>query len=467
MPRSVPLRRVLPATAALVTPAAAVLVILVAIRAINPLTAVAALGGVAVLTLMLVRAYVADLVAILNYVRELTRTDEARAPVGFRSDMAEELASAISQCKRAWQARHETMNAEIGRSETLIDSLPDPLIMLDEGRRVVRANISASRVFGRDMAGRDMAAVLRDPGILEAADSVLRGGPGRSLEFSLPSSTERVFRARVEPLARAMADGTAAVIALHDMTAVKRVEQMRADFVANASHELRTPLASLLGFIETLRGPARDDEEARERFLTIMYEQGSRMTRLVEDLLSLSRIEMNEHTQPVGRADLGRIVAKVAEGLEPQANRRNMKIVTSLDPQLPPVIGQADELAQLFQNLMDNALKYGHEGTEVEIQAGLAQTPPPGLKGRNGAIMISVRDHGDGIAPEHIPRLTERFFRVDTARSRKMGGTGLGLAIVKHVVNRHRGILDIQSTLGEGTTFTVYLPVAEAAGPNG
>ncbi len=239
---------------------------------------------------------------------------------------------------------------------------------------------------------------------------------------------------------------------LHDLTASKRSEQMRADFVANASHELRTPLATLLGFIETLRGPARDDREAQDRFLAIMHEQASRMARLIEDLLSLSRIEMNEHVPPTGRANLRHVLGSVAATLELRAKARGIHIVLDLADGLPEALGEPDELAQVFQNLFDNAIKYGHEGSAIEVSARLE---------RRGAaaplIAIAVRDHGEGIRREHLPRLTERFYRVDTARSRAMGGTGLGLAIVKHIVNRHRGRLDIASELGEGSVFTVRL----------
>jgi len=260
-------------------------------------------------------------------------------------------------------------------------------------------------------------------------------------------------------------DDTVAVLALHDLTAIKRIEQMRADFVANASHELRTPLAALLGFIETLRGPARDDAEAHERFLAIMQEQASRMSRLVNDLLSLSRIELDEHSKPTQNVDLGRIVEVAAETLQPLAKAKSMTIATSIEKPARAVAGEPDQLAQLVQNLLDNAVKYGRDGTSVDVSLTIPATLPAaaGATLKAGAtVAVAVRDRGEGIGKEHLPRLTERFYRVDTARSRKLGGTGLGLAIVKHIVNRHRGALVIDSTLGEGSTFTVYLPAFAA-----
>jgi two-component system phosphate regulon sensor histidine kinase PhoR len=251
---------------------------------------------------------------------------------------------------------------------------------------------------------------------------------------------------------------------------------MRADFVANASHELRTPLATLLGFVETLRGPARDDAAARERFLAIMHEQTQRMARLVADLLSLSRIELNEHTPPIGRVLLGEVVRTIIDSLELKAADKRMAIVVDAPPpggeapirldDLPPVSGDDDELSQVFQNLIDNAIKYGRTDSTIRIASWLvapratadAALPAPRLD--QPAVAIAVMDEGEGIAREHVPRLTERFYRIDTARSRALGGTGLGLAIVKHILNRHRGALDIDSMVGQGSTFTVYLPLA-------
>ena len=277
---------------------------------------------------------------------------------------------------------------------------------------------------------------------------------------------ERVFLARAERLQGQPADGGTAILTLHDLTTIKRMERMRADFVANASHELRTPLAALSGFIETLQGPARDDEEAREKFLGIMGEQAGRMARLVADLLSLSRIELNEHTPPSEKVDLTRLVTQAAEALKPLAQAKGMTVRLEMAESLAPVMAQPDELAQLFQNLLDNAVKYGRDDTEIVVT--VATVSPDQLPNAAGsplrsdpAVRVAVKDHGEGIAKEHLPRLTERFYRVDTARSRKMGGTGLGLAIVKHIVNRHRGLLTIDSIVGEGTTFTVWLPAVE------
>jgi two-component system phosphate regulon sensor histidine kinase PhoR len=240
------------------------------------------------------------------------------------------------------------------------------------------------------------------------------------------------------------------VLLLHDLTVVKRSEQMRADFVANASHELRTPLAAVTGFIETLRGHAKDDAAAREQFLEIMATETARMRRLINDLLSLTRIEMNEHVKPEGRIDLEGVVRQAAAALKPLAAQDGITVTVQAEPDLPPVIGEQDELVQLFQNLVHNAIKYGREKGQVDVAIGQS----------GGQLFAAVRDDGEGIAQNAIPRLTERFYRVDVKRSRERGGTGLGLAIVKHIISRHQGRLSIESKLGEGSIFTVFLPAA-------
>ncbi len=274
------------------------------------------------------------------------------------------------------------------------------------------------------------------------------------------------MRARFARTNRPSPEGAVALLSLHDITELKRAEQMRADFIANASHELRTPLATLTGFIETLRGPARDDPEAGERFLAIMSGQAARMTRLVEDLLSLSRIELNEHVPPQGRVALAAVLDHLAQALELRAAERGMWIRLRLPPDLPAVQGDRDELTQLFQNLLDNAIKYGRPGSEIAVDARTLRRPAAnGERVSSPSVTVAVRDRGDGIARDHLPRLTERFYRVDTARSREMGGTGLGLAIVKHIVSRHRGLLEIDSTPGEGSVFTVVLRLAPDAAP--
>jgi two-component system phosphate regulon sensor histidine kinase PhoR len=385
---------------------------------------------------------------LVDYVRRLASRGQPLIPP-MRTAMGRELVTAIARL-------HETMNEEARQHAALaashgatLDSLPDPLLLIDSAHRVVGANLAAQALLERDPEGADLASVLRVPAVLDAAEQALAGIPVEDVEFSRPSGGDGVFAARFKRLSEPGPGGARLVLSLHDMTAARRADRMRAEFVANASHELRTPLASLQGFIETLAGPAKDDAAAREQFLPIMLQTATRMARLIDDLLSLSRIEFDEHTQPKEAVDLAAVVLAVVDGLVPQAAARSMSLDLNAPAGLPPVRGQADQLAQVLQNLLDNAIKYGRDGTAVAIT----------LAALDGKVAVSVHDQGAGIAREHLPRLTERFFRCDAARSRELGGTGLGLAIVKHIVNRHRGQLLIDSQLGRGSTFTVHLPV--------
>ena len=340
--------------------------------------------------------------------------------------------------------------AEFAVLESVIAALPYPVIILDQAGSTVSFNRAAGREFPAFRTGRHITSALRPPDIVRAVEAVLGGGSAQRVEFTVHTPVQRSFGAVVLPLP----DERHAFVALTDLSETKRVEQLRADFVANASHELRTPLAALSGFVETLQGPARDDPEARDEFLSIMAGQAARMGRLIEDLLSLSRIELNEHVVPDDTVLIGDLVNEIFSAVKPGAVEREIDLENHLtDP--VQVIGESDQLMQVFQNLIDNAVKYGRQGTPVVVSLSPEPSPRPGLIG------ISVRDRGIGISRRHLPRLTERFYRVDVAQSREKGGTGLGLAIVKHIINRHRGMMTIDSDESQGSTFTVWLPRAD------
>ncbi len=336
----------------------------------------------------------------------------------------------------------------------LLAALPDPLLIVDADRRLVIGNAAAREAFGATHAGRDIALSVRHPVVLNAVDAVLGKDESPAVTIELAAPVRRSFSLTIKRLA---SDDSRPLLLLlfRDITVTARAEEIRADLVANVSHELRSPLSSLLGFVETLKGPARDDEAARERFLDIMEAEAARMASLIDDLLSLSRVEINEHIQPDEPVDLQPILRSTIDTLAGAASRKDVTFRIDAPDGLQPVAGDVDQLRQVFQNLIDNAVKYGREGTEVAIsvraEPRMRETGVPG-------IAVAVRDHGDGIAPEHLPRLTERFYRVDKGRSRRLGGTGLGLAIVKHIVSRHRGYLTVDSERGGGTTFTVVLP---------
>lgn len=344
--------------------------------------------------------------------------------------------------------------AKLASADRIIESLPDPVFLLNAEGRVLRANPAATALTDTPITGRFLSDSLRHPELLAAVERAGESHAAQSVELTLPVPVECAYLARVEPVdPGAGVEDAALLISLQDVTTVLRSERMRVDFVANVSHELRTPLTSLVGFIETLRGPARDDPDAREKFLAIMQDQSGRMLRLLRDLLSLSRIEMDEHTRPRGRVRIDEVIASVTDLLAFKARSRGIRFRVELPADLPPVLGDEDQLMQVFQNLVENAIKYGEQDSSVTIQ---------GERRGDGRLAVSVIDKGRGIPRDHLPRLTERFYRVDPARSREMGGTGLGLAIVKHIVNRHRGRLTIDSQEGVGSTFTVTLPLAES-----
>ncbi|MGK9235282.1 PAS domain-containing sensor histidine kinase [Inquilinus limosus] len=367
----------------------------------------------------------------------------------------------LQRLQRHARGRERTLAVELQTASEILEAQEDPILVLAGDRSVLRANGAAQRLFGDRLLDRDLADAIRHPEVIAAVDAVLAGGPMQTVPLNLPVPIEREFEVRIQrferrgdPGERETGPEPALLVTFYDLTASKRVEQMRADFVANASHELRTPLSSLMGFIETLRGPARDDAAARERFLGIMQQQAERMSRLVNDLLSLSRIELDEHVPPTGRVAVGPLLQSVADALELKAQRKAQRLELDLAPDLPEVIGDSDQLYQVFQNLVSNAINYGRQGGVVGISARTS------VEGQRAGLVVSVSDQGDGIAREHLPRLTERFYRVDPARSRAVGGTGLGLAIVKHIVSRHRGRLEIDSEVGRGSVFSVQLPAA-------
>ncbi|MGE0181514.1 MAG: ATP-binding protein [Parvularculaceae bacterium] len=377
----------------------------------------------------------------------------------------------------AQQAELESLRLARG----VATALPEPLFILDAARVIDHANPAAEEFLGAtNLEGRHFAAALRAPNVFEAAEAVAKGEAAHAVDFSTIGPVERHCRAFVAPLDEQERPGRILVY-VRDLTSERRVEQMRADFVASASHELRTPLASLIGFIETLRGHAKDDPEAREKFLSIMQAQAERMQRLVADLMSLSRIELHEHVPPAGSVDLAVLAEDVIESSRPVFEQSSAIVdFQNLDDAPIMVPGDRDELFQAVQNLIDNAIKYGGEPAMIKVKAGRGAAPSMSqdgevahrsgdtaaqLAGRLGLdvdrlAFIQIRDFGPGVERSDLPRLTERFYRVNIERSKKSGGTGLGLAIVKHIINRHKGGLQVESRLAGGTAFTCYFPLS-------
>ncbi|MFH1805762.1 MAG: ATP-binding protein [Pseudomonadota bacterium] len=441
-------------------PAAAILTVLAAAGQIGWGLAVMTCAAIWLGVAGILRLYFGDLRRVARYAAQLRDEFRGTPPPDLSFSAAAELSSLYSQIASAFRDRIALLEAQTSTDAEILDHLPNPVVMVNRLRVVTGFNQAARALFHNLETGKDLTRYIRDPILLDAFDDVSSGRHSlKHTEFVLAADAHRHFDVLTASLPSVAGDRNY-VLSFSDLTELRKVEQMRADFAADAGHELRTPLSVLLGFIETLEGPAKDDPDALHQFLPVMRDQAQRMQHLVEDLLSLSRIELNEHTPPSGDCNISAVIERVTTGLKVKADAKNMTIRVTSTLDNPVTIGEDKELIQVFQNLIDNAVKYGHAGTEVEIEIAMAKNPPAALaRFRHPRIMaVSVRDHSDGIAREHLPRLTERFYRVDNARSRAVGGTGLGLAIVKHLVQRHRGTMTIDSEQGVGSVFTVYLP---------
>ncbi|MGR3501334.1 ATP-binding protein [Pseudaestuariivita sp.] len=339
------------------------------------------------------------------------------------------------------------------RAPQLLEALPVAALLIGSGERIDHANATARQILGDSIVGRHFITALRQPAILSAIEAVFRGQPRQVCGFR---GSDGVHDVSYEATVDALWDGLdrQVIVSFQDTTPLQHAGQMRRDFVANVSHELRTPLTALIGYIETLQGPGKDDPRAAERFLGRMADEADRMNRLIADLLSLSRVEEDQRVRPTDRVELGGLVRTCAERLEGKAEAAGVALTLDL-PGVPVTVrGDAGQLSQLLDNLVENGIKYGGAAVTVSL------TEPKTLPAlRAKGVALTVADAGQGIDPLHLPRLTERFYRVDDHRGREVGGTGLGLAIVKHIVTRHRGRLKIDSVLKEGTKFVVSLPV--------
>jgi two-component system phosphate regulon sensor histidine kinase PhoR len=340
---------------------------------------------------------------------------------------------------------------------SFLNGIPMPGVLIGEDERIRSMNGQAVDLLGPGLEGRHYITGLRQPDLLDAIETTLRLGQTVTARYlSQPAGREQRWQATASPVT--LEAGQGVLICFLDMTPLRDATKMRRDFVANVSHELRTPLTALLGFIETLKGAAKDDPDAQERFLSIMEDEAGRMNRLVQDLLSLSRVESVERMRPTETFFLNRIVTSAISTFTPIAEASNVKLVADGLSDDIQVAGDADQILQVLTNLIENAIKYGGSGGEVRVSLESSEDDPA-LRGP--AATVRVADSGEGIDPVHIPRLTERFYRVDNHRSREMGGTGLGLAIVKHILNRHRGRMKIESVPGSGSTFAISLPIAD------
>ncbi|MCW9034077.1 MAG: ATP-binding protein [Rhodospirillales bacterium] len=348
---------------------------------------------------------------------------------------------------------------KLALKSNILDGLRDAVILVNARREIVDFNEAAQVFVFEKHKGSDLAGAFPQKEILEAVQKVLKGKKVESLEVIFPFPVSKVFETVVTPLPSGVLDKKGWVmLALHDISAAHQADKMRSDFIANLSHELRSPLTTLTGLIESLQGPAKDNKEMQTRFLGIMEQEASRMRRLVDDLLSLSRVEAIEHIVPEGKIEIFELIEEVVSHFELRAQKKGMSLRIDGKKDWPSVRGNYDEISQVFENLISNAVKYSPDQSDVVVILEKVKR----ISATEGAgIAVAIKDQGEGIAPKHLERLTERFYRVDKGRSRAAGGTGLGLAVVKHILNRHRGRLEITSKEGKGSVFTVYLPLAE------
>jgi len=363
--------------------------------------------------------------------------------------------------------KHDNKDIKATQSllSNIIDNLADPFLLLDSKQKILMANGSAKKIYGRDILKNNIDLYIRNQDVLKAITHTFETGKSDTIEFKsgigpVVNHLMRLHIINAPAIKENASERRYLLLSIYDITEIKQAEKMRVSFVANASHELKTPLASILGFIETLQGPAKSDSKAQGRFLKIMHDEAKRMSRLIHDLLSLSRIERDEHIPPENKLDLTILINSVIETLEMLLAEKNMTIVTNLSEDFKKhkgdILGDYDQLIQVFQNLIENAIKYGSKDSEIQIDYALQKSPAP-YKASN--VTISITNEGPGIAAKHLPHLMERFYRVDTARSRALGGTGLGLAIVKHIIHRHKGQIFFESEVNKYTRVTIHLPL--------
>lgn len=344
---------------------------------------------------------------------------------------------------------------EISKLDQVLNALSACVIFIDQNRKITFANEAAQQRFGEDIVDESLVRIVRNPEFLAAIDRINAGDNEAEVELTIGAAPSATFEVKLHALGEGLAKGAKIAITFEDVSQIRDAQLMRSEFVANVSHELRSPLTALAGFIETLRGPAKDDGEARQRFLALMENEAARMKRLIDDLLSLSKLQGKERIRPSGEVDVVQLLDHVIATLLPVAEKERKTIQVANNCEDTLILGDHDELIQVFHNIVENAVKYGALDSVVDVSIDLSQN----IGAVDGpAVVISVSDEGQGIQAEDIPRLTERFYRADKSRSRIKGGTGLGLAIVKHILNRHRGRLEIDSKLGEGSTFQIILP---------
>ncbi|MBR1604766.1 MAG: hypothetical protein IJ660_01505 [Alphaproteobacteria bacterium] len=375
-----------------------------------------------------------------------------------------EIINAVNAMQKFWSEKNDVLQAQTLSDTAVLDSLPDPLIMIDNVGKICGANLATRVMFGKKISNKSLDEVIFSNNFIEAVNRILRQeSDSESLIFYLTKPIEQKLYAHIKKLPYISQDNAVAVISIYDLTKAMKIEKMQSDFVANASHELRTPLAIISGFIETLQTTAKNDKEAQEKFLNIMKEQTEFMSSLIENLLSLSKIELMQDTLPEGKTNLHKIIDDVSEALSLKADNNKTSLQVFIDDNIPEITADYNQIKQVVQNLTDNAIKYGTPNSDIIIKISRVNQIPPAQnqKIQSGeAAAISITNKGPKISDDNLARLTERFYRMQEHKDKNIKGTGLGLAIAKQIIIRHRGNLTVKSNAYEGTTFTIYLPLS-------
>ncbi len=445
-------------------PTAMVFIVLAAFRLVDPMLAVISLASVVLFNIVLLFPLTFELQQIKRYISAMAKGEnfEEKAMTLSEQD-AKEIVEAVNAMHRFWAQKTDILEAQTISDTAVLDSLPDPILVTDRAGNILGANLSARTSFGKNITNKNIDQLFKSNNFINAVAKVLnKESKSENLIFYTDEPESQKLYAHIKQLPWLSKGKAVAVISVYDMTKSMKIEKMQSDFVANASHELRTPLSVISGFIETLQTSAKDDEQAREKFLKIMAEQTEYMSSLIENLLSLSRIELNQDQRPSEKVDTETIADEVIQALELKADEREMKIRLIKDETLPPVVGDRAQIKQVVQNLVDNAIKYGLSGTDITLSLRKSENIPAAKSAKiaaGAAVAISVNNKGPKIEPEKLARLTERFYRCQEHKDLNIKGTGLGLAIAKHIIMRHRGNLTVNSNSYNGTTFTVYLGV--------
>lgn len=443
-------------------PSAVVLLILALSNFLSPLSATLSYGAIVIFNMFLLLPISIELQKLKRYINSLGE-EEFNQDIFLSENEVKEIAEAAKSMHQTFQAKADALKAKAVSDTAVLDTLPDPILMMERTGNILEANSSSKILLGDRIVGKNTEEIFKSDRMIEALSKVIKEkSDSESVAFYMPEPINKKIYAHIKRLPWTPISRAFAVISLYDLTKAIKLEKMQSDFVANASHELRTPLAVITGFIETLQTTAKDDPDARDQFLKIMAGQASFMSSLIENLLSLSKIELSQDEPLKDKVDVLKIVQEVVNALKLKADSQNMKIVVNSPQKISKIIADSGQIKQLIQNLTDNAIKYGLKNSEITLSIKKVEKIPASKSMRvskGKAVVVSINNKGPKISPDKLARLTERFYRLQEHKNLGIKGTGLGLSIAKQIVLHHRGNITVSSTTRNGTTFSVYLPL--------